>query len=352
MNGGDAPDWQTQKEEIHCPMCEYNLCGLSTPRCPECGYQFAWKDLLDARTRPHRYLFEHHPEANFKSFWKTAWGGLRPGKFWSELHAGQKSRPGRLFIYWIVVCAISLGPLIASVLTAGIMLTLEAQQARIGLQQNPSVANSPRFAFFVDQFHPHLWNAVYYRRLWRLRPDFPVMLVMIAILIAWPWMTFLLLMIFRRSMRKGKVGAIHALRAVIYSFDFSLWVGGVLGIMLPILMMISAPPLVLSFNQWRNWAPFNSPGKPPSPYYSQLSNFFVGHTETWMMSWAHGILGVFVVVGVYRLSVAYRKYLKFEHALTTVLSTQIILLLSIAIIAVNWDSQLESYWRMVLPKKS
>src|SRR5437764_722573 len=109
----DAPDWQTQREEIHCPMCEYLLRGLAEPRCPECGYRFAWKDLLDARLRPHPYLFEHHPESKFKSFWKTAWGGLRPGKFWSTLHAAQPSKPRRLLAYWVMAM------LLASMALAG-----------------------------------------------------------------------------------------------------------------------------------------------------------------------------------------------------------------------------------------
>ena len=113
-----APDWAHQSEEIHCPMCEYNLCGLTEPRCPECGYRFAWKDLLDAKVRPHPYLFEHHPEANFKSFWKTAAGGWRPSRFWSTLHAGQPSRPRRLILYWIMAM------LLASLIVVGFFLFL------------------------------------------------------------------------------------------------------------------------------------------------------------------------------------------------------------------------------------
>src|SRR5260221_14069848 len=91
----DVPDWSTQQAEICCPMCEYNLRGLTEPRCPECGYRFEWKVLADAKTHLHPYLFEHHPEGNFRSFWQTAWGGLRPWRFWRELHAAQASRPGR-----------------------------------------------------------------------------------------------------------------------------------------------------------------------------------------------------------------------------------------------------------------
>ena len=79
------PDWSTVADEIHCPLCEYNLRGLSEPRCPECGYQFEWPELLDITRRAHPYLFEHHPERNIWSFFRTLFGGQRPSVFWRSL---------------------------------------------------------------------------------------------------------------------------------------------------------------------------------------------------------------------------------------------------------------------------
>src|SRR3954449_9349849 len=91
----DAPDWDAQREDLACPLCGYNLRGLREPRCPECGYRFRWADLTDPPRAPgeprcpecgyrfrwadltaparrvHPYLFEHHPERNGWSFWKT-----------------------------------------------------------------------------------------------------------------------------------------------------------------------------------------------------------------------------------------------------------------------------------------
>src|SRR5438105_5014634 len=106
------PDWKAHADEVCCPMCEYNLRGLTEPRCPECGFRFAWKDLLDAKVRPHRYLFEHHPEANLRSFCKTAAGAaIRPGNFWASLHPAQLSRPRRLGCYWVACALVILAPL-------------------------------------------------------------------------------------------------------------------------------------------------------------------------------------------------------------------------------------------------
>src|SRR5260370_12716019 len=134
---GDVPDWQKRAEEIHCPMCEYNLRGLAEARCPECGYRFEWKDLLDAKLRPHPYLFEHHPEANVKSFWKTAWGGLRPWRFWRELHPAMPSRPGRLRLYRWLVALVGLWALIGLAAVAAAALTIGARQALQGGSPRP-----------------------------------------------------------------------------------------------------------------------------------------------------------------------------------------------------------------------
>jgi len=44
--------------DLECPQCEYNWRGLTTPRCPECGFHFEWHDvprlLHGARSRPTR----------------------------------------------------------------------------------------------------------------------------------------------------------------------------------------------------------------------------------------------------------------------------------------------------------
>jgi hypothetical protein len=39
-------------EDVRCPECEYNLRGLTVPRCPECGLPFDWSDIARFRTYP------------------------------------------------------------------------------------------------------------------------------------------------------------------------------------------------------------------------------------------------------------------------------------------------------------
>src|SRR5258705_8474331 len=74
------------QEDATCPLCNYNLRGLTQPRCPECGFTFDWSEILDITRRKHPYLFEHHPERNLWSFFKTLFGGANPRRFWRALH--------------------------------------------------------------------------------------------------------------------------------------------------------------------------------------------------------------------------------------------------------------------------
>src|SRR5438067_674590 len=88
--------------DVHCPLCDYNLRGLAEPRCPECGAKFDWDELRNPARRLHPYLFEHHPERNIRSLFRTLIGGLMPGRFWKTLLPVQPSRPRRLIAYWLL----------------------------------------------------------------------------------------------------------------------------------------------------------------------------------------------------------------------------------------------------------
>src|SRR5262249_42874384 len=84
----------------YCPLCTYNLRGLIEPRCPECGHRSTWKDLLAGGNLPHPYLFEHHPEANKSSFFRTLLHSLEPVSFWRRLKPAHQPNPRRLMTYW------------------------------------------------------------------------------------------------------------------------------------------------------------------------------------------------------------------------------------------------------------
>ncbi len=118
----------------------------------------------------------------------------------------------------------------------------------------------------------------------------------------WPWVTVLALLIFRWSMRRARVKPVHVLRCVVYSLDVGLWVG--LAVVIATVSTIVVTP----------WATFNQ----------GLTAGLV------MLSLATAL------VAVYRLWVAYRKYLQFDHPFLTVWSSQTIVSLCLVWFLLNW----------------
>src|SRR5688572_3879237 len=96
------PDWSRIGRDVICPLCEYNLRGLTEPRCPECGYRFEWHDVFNSDRYQHPFLFEHHPERNIWSFVRTLVGTLLPVRFWESVQPTLPLRARRLIIYWLL----------------------------------------------------------------------------------------------------------------------------------------------------------------------------------------------------------------------------------------------------------
>src|SRR5580658_4321591 len=117
-----APDWEALEKDVNCPLCDYNLRGLAEPRCPECGFQFDWLELLYAEQNRHPYLFEHQPKRNIWSFWKTFWADCRPRRFWRELSPVHVVRINRLLIYWLLANGILLLPVVLPLAKNGIAI--------------------------------------------------------------------------------------------------------------------------------------------------------------------------------------------------------------------------------------
>src|SRR6185369_16048420 len=102
---GAAP--QGIDQDVLCPLCDYNLRGLTEARCPECGYRTTWDEL---RNRPplHAYLFEHHPRRNFVSFVRTVLGSLLPRRFWRGVLPTMLIKPRRLYLFGGIVFFVAL----------------------------------------------------------------------------------------------------------------------------------------------------------------------------------------------------------------------------------------------------
>ena len=118
----------------------------------------------------------------------------------------------------------------------------------------------------------------------------------------WPWLTFVTLMIFRTSMRRAKVKAVHVLRCVLYACDAGLWAG--------LLVAAFVPPL-------GRWLARELP----------MQGRFVMAAAV-----------VFAAFTAYRLAAAYRLYLRFDHPAATAVASQAVVLLAVlvSVLGLGW----------------
>jgi hypothetical protein len=293
-----APDWAAVAGDIVCPLCDYNLRGLAEPRCPECGYRFQWRDLLDSKRREHPYIFEHHPQRNVWSFVRTAIGGLRPWKFWSSLRPDQTSRPKRLVMYWGMSMLIVLSLMVVACTALYADETARHNASRILLLPARGTAlRLPRGAYLTRPVAPRSyldWNAFRHSFVY----EGPPFLVFWVACLAWPWLTLAILMIFRVSMRRAKVKTVHVLRSVLYSSDAFIW------------------PALLLTATLSTHAILMAAGKIDRSYSELFPTIALG-------------IAILCLLPAVKLWAAYQQYLRFRQALMTIISSQLIFVLSV-----------------------
>ena len=269
------------EEHLLCPLCAYDLRGLTEPRCPECGYQFVWEELRDRRRNTHPYLFEHHPQNENWSFSRTVIGGLNPIRFWKTLTPQMTPRPVRLVRYWLL-CTL------ASAILAGAIFSAVNLVDRLYPEQGfywysgpapmpPMPPPRPVFADNIDR----LSEVVY------------PLLLLSTVIFGWTLATHLALLIFQDTMARARILPFHVARCTYYSFDVGIWMTIVAGIVL----------------FWQ----------------------FDAMTQT------KAFIGLWTIVGLqvfamFKLWMAYRYYLQFQHAFWVVLSSQIIAFLTVLLV--------------------
>jgi hypothetical protein len=315
------PNWAELTADVLCPLCTYNLRGLTESRCPECGYGFAWAEVLDSRRRLHPYLFEHHPERNIRSYWRTVVGALRPIHFWTSLHPIQPSNRRRLVLY------IALQQVFYLLAVAGMFLlsNLLIEQARNANIASDNSSTTARFnaatparrqwiirqygsmqAYLAATQSPNVTFAQVLKARIDHRDFLAEVVGVIVIPLAWPWLTYFTLRIFRVSMRRARLNTTHFLRCVVYSFDSALWAA---------LFGVGICAAGAMFGGQR----------------SAIEILVcAGTTIIWVLGTLYSIL---------RLWAAYRLYLRFQHAFATVILSQIVVGLvaaNVAFFATVW----------------
>jgi len=278
------PDWDTISHDVTCPLCGYNLRGLTEARCPECGSRFHWPDVIDPHKGLHPYLFEHHPERNCRSFAQTLVGTLRPARFWASLSPTQPLRPRRMRIYWLLTALIAILALVGEATRSIVETWLDARYATAG-----------RFTPFS--------LAAWTLENWRQEPLIYLTFNLLIFWLAWPWLMLLSLQVFRASMRRAKVRTDHVLRCVVYSFDVGVWFA-------LLSLAATAFAIVKAFFTMSSW--------PASDGEAAVRGI--------------GFVGISMLVVTWRMTQAYKRYMGFDHALATIVAAQVITML----LVLNW----------------
>lgn len=256
--------------------------------------------MLDPSLRLHPYLFEHHAGNDFLFFAKTFVGQLKPRRFWKLLHPNQPSVPARLVRYWNIVAVGFLSTValvLAAVVPESINLSRGYRVSLLASLAQPSYKEwkeSLVFQYgsiegFMDEQYPI--TVVGTIRTMLFNPSEPVWVVLL-ILFAWPWLTILALMIFKKSMRKARLKSGHLVRIVVYNSDAIFW-------LCAYCIAATTAHLVLS-----------------KLFFASLDERVVT-----------GLLVAFVassLLWLYRLAVAFTLYLRIDRPILTALTSQLL----------------------------
>ena len=94
--------------DVFCPKCIYNLRGLDSERCPECGYSLAFMKIAESQIPwVHRKQI-----GRFRAYWRTVWWAtFRRLKFGEELTRPMSLPDARRFHY-VTMCHVYLAILV------------------------------------------------------------------------------------------------------------------------------------------------------------------------------------------------------------------------------------------------
>ncbi|MCK6458045.1 MAG: hypothetical protein L6Q92_16135 [Phycisphaerae bacterium] len=263
--------------DIACPLCTYNLRGLTEPRCPECGYRFEWAEVLQTWRRRHPFLFEHHPDRNLWSFWKTFRAGFKPRTFWRGVQPVQTVHIRRLIRYWLVVNLVFLA---IYILNWFILVPLRWVQFQTWSDYAKGGALSLLIVLLLEGVGMALGGT-------------RVLLVPFL----WPWLVVVGLSVFQQSMRRARVSSRHVIRSAIYGTDalLLLW------------------PLGIAFD----WASF-------------FTLAYLGRSTWWTNdNWRVPTccVAVLLCVAAAKLTHAYRHYMRMDHPRLTILAAHVVAVL-------------------------
>lgn len=304
-----APNPPDLAESLPCPLCAYDLRGLTDPRCPECGYTFpSFQALAESHRTRHPYLFEHHRTP--RSFVRTLTAHLVPRRFWRTLTPLHPVRPGRLILYWLLILALAAPfaavPVVASAQAHWRSTTFNRANmvAILAMPANARHVEDLKRHYgsiqaCLDQLYPAptVFSSTSQALLTHRVTAFSY-----AAFALWPAATAAVLMLYRRSTRQAKVRHVQVFRCTTYAADVIAWPG------LLALLLYVIPTLASLANL-----------TPQIRFVARL--WFAIHQQP-LLLWLPA-----VALATYRLTTAYSTYLRMSRAWLAIPLAQVIVLL-------------------------
>lgn len=322
-DGRDIPD-----HDVACPMCGYNLRGLSLSRCPECGFECTWQDLLSPDRRVPYDLFEYAPRRKLIALLRTL--GLcvaRPVSLWRRLQPQHPWRPKRLLILYLVCALPLLVGLSIDWITIGVRIHNESLAARPGQTgiwngTSPGISAqllSERRAWlqreygslqaFLDYEAPLAPSMRFFER---MIEECARATKYAVILVAWPLLTFGSLSLYRRSVQRYQVHRSHLARVAVYAHVPMFWLGMLFS--LCIMLALWKAPEIVTRHTWR------------PPLFFQWFLIRADRTTEHAVLW---LAVSSLCCSTALLIVACRHYLRIPRPIAGVVASQILILLAL-----------------------
>ncbi len=202
-----------------CPRCNYDQSGLiatwadTCPLegvCSECGYAFAWSDVLNPRRRILRGFFEHASGmwGSWVAALRTLLWTIWPGGFWSKVKMHHE--PRLKMLWWIPVWFITLWALVCAVRLATALIWA-SQGMLSGTALKAEIVN----AFIQPVADCYWWRLAGQSRLslefW-IADWSPGILGLMSQSLLFP----VLLLVLPETRRRAKVRPMHIIRATVY----------------------------------------------------------------------------------------------------------------------------------------
>jgi len=200
-----------------CPRCAYDLTGQAaswteacplTGRCPECGLDFEWGELLDPKLAGPGWSFEHGHRRLAARYFATLARMFRPARAWRELTLSTALRRGRLLAFTALTLALM------QVASAAVVVGSRAMTpalARLIPRQAPRLFLWP---YGEGRFHSLLDGMPF---------GTPTLLITLGLTLCMPAG----LLLIGETMHRHSVRARHLLRGAVYSLPIAAaWVTG------------------------------------------------------------------------------------------------------------------------------